>query len=372
MNFLSKLFGKKQQKDTSKVVENPIKTYDDFWNWFVKQEQKFHNTVKTQQNIEADFFDQLSPKLNQLREGIYFLTGMLDENTADLILTVEGNVKNFYFVEELIAAAPKLDGWNFRAHKPAVGIENASIKMADFSFGVDNMSFYDNPSNEYPDEINIVIVHDDFNEKNKNDIINGCYILLDNYLGELNLATKIDNIEFVEKNQAKKELVPLAKLKDFLIWREKEFVEKYEGIWHDTESDSYSGMEATLNNGLPLLAIINTDVLNWDSTASHPWIVNIVMEYNGNENNGFPNKNTLSFLNDIEDELMEDLKDIDGYLNVGRETADGKRKVFFACKEFRKPSKTIDAIIDKYADKIIIQYDIYKDKYWRTFDRYRS
>lgn len=372
MSFLSKLFGKKEKKSTSKLAENPIKTYDDFWNWFIKHEQKFHNTVKTQQNIEVDFFDKIAPKLNQLKEGIYFLKGMLDENTVDLILTADGNIKNLYFVEELVARAPKLEGWKFRAHKPAIGIENANIKMADYEFGVDNMSFYDDSSSNYPDEINIAIIHDDFNEENKRDIMNGCYILLDNYLGELNLATKIDNIEFVAKNKAQKELVPLSKLKDFLIWREKEFIEKYEGIRHDTESDAYSGMEATLNNGMPLLAIINTDLLNWDSTASHPWIVNITMEYNGDENNGFPDKNTLAFLNDIEDELMEDLKDEDGYLNVGRETADGKREVFFACKEFRKPCKVLDTIIDKYDNKVIIKYSIYKDKYWRTFDKYRA
>ena len=37
-----------------------------------------------------------------------------------------------------------------------------------------------------------------------------------------------------------KELIPISKLKDFLTWREKEFIEKYEGTRHNTENDSYA------------------------------------------------------------------------------------------------------------------------------------
>jgi hypothetical protein len=41
----------------------------------------------------------------------------------------------------------------------------------------------------------------------------------------------------------------------------------------------------------------------------------------------------------IQDELMKELKDIDGYLNIGRQTASGEREIYFACTDFRKPSK---------------------------------
>jgi len=48
--------------------------------------------------------------LNQLREEIYSVTGMFDEDTVELILTAEGAVKNIPFVEELVGAAPRIDG----------------------------------------------------------------------------------------------------------------------------------------------------------------------------------------------------------------------------------------------------------------------
>src|SRR5690606_31259503 len=99
-------------------------------------------------------------------------------------------------------------------------------------------------------------------------IINGTYIFLDNYLGELNFATVIDNITVIAQEDAENELIPIEKLKDFLIWRQKEFTEKYEGIRHDTKQDNHSGLEAELESGNKLIAIINSDLLNWDRKAS--------------------------------------------------------------------------------------------------------
>ena len=64
-------------------------------------------------------------------------------------------------------------------------------------------------------------------------------------------------------------------------WVRGVFVEKYNGFRHNTENDSYSGLDATLKNGLPLVAVINTDLLNWDSKASHPWIAIMEIKYDG-------------------------------------------------------------------------------------------
>ncbi|EHQ24518.1 hypothetical protein [Mucilaginibacter paludis] len=50
MSLLKNLFGKKEQ---------PVKSNEDFWNWFKKNEQLFFKAVKEHKNIEADFFDQL-------------------------------------------------------------------------------------------------------------------------------------------------------------------------------------------------------------------------------------------------------------------------------------------------------------------------
>jgi len=362
MGVLDKLFGKKEDK---------IKSYEDFWNWFLEKEQTFYIVVKTGRNIEADFFNKLSPKLEELKDGYFYLTGMFDDNTAELVFTPDGNIKNIIFVEELVSSAPSIPNWKFTALKPAVDIENVNIRMADYTFESGNLSFYAIEDRNYPDEVEIVVAHNDYKEEDRATIINGTYIFLDNYLGELNSVTIIDNLTVIPKDQAEKELIPIDKLKDYLIWREKEFLEKYDGIRYNTDNDSYSSLEATLKNGLQLVAIINTTLLDWDSKASHPWILKVELKYDGSKNHGMPDNNTYEQLNNFEDEIMLELKDFEGYLNIGRQTADSERIIYFACKDFRKPSKLLHNLTMKHSGKLDLNYDIYKDKYWQSFERFR-
>ncbi|RYF99947.1 MAG: DUF695 domain-containing protein [Chitinophagaceae bacterium] len=363
MNPLKTLFSKK---------EKPITCYLEFWDWFHEHDREFLKAVMHRKANEKNFFSKLSLKLEQLKDGINFLTGMIDENTAELVLTADGNAKNIAFVEELVAAAPPIKGWKFTALKPAARLSELSLEMDGYKFNEHNMSFYSNEHSDYPDEIDIVMVHNDLNDDNYLDISNGIFIYLDNYLGELDFVVNIDNITVTGPRESDRELIPVSKLKDFLIWRQKEFIEKYDDIRHNTENDSYSAIEGTLKNGQPLIAIVNKDLLDWDNKASHPWIMKATFRYSTPNTNGLPDKQMFQFLTGLEKEIIEELKDIDGYLNVGRQTADYNKEVYFACRDFRKPSKVMHRMKKEYCNKVEIDFEIVKDKYWQTFEKFRN
>ncbi|MEJ8817237.1 DUF695 domain-containing protein [Lacibacter sp. H407] len=361
MSFLKKFFGTKDE---------PIKSYDDFWAWFVKNEAAFFTIVKTRKDIEKQFFDKLSPKIDELKDGYFFVTGMYNDNTAELVITADGNTKNIVFVEELVSSAPKIDRWKFTALKPALDLEDVNISMSGHEFNGTNLFFYSNDNPAYPDEVDISIIHHDLTDENRKQISTGVYVFLDNYLGELDFANNIDSISIVGTQEAEKEPIPISKLKDFLNWRQKEFVEKYEAVRYNTENDNYSMLEAELESGNKLFAVINTELLEWDSRASHPWMAIVTLKYDGINNNGMPSDEDYELLNKIEEEIALDLKDIDGYLNVGRQTANGEREIYFACKDFRKPSKVFYKVQQSYSANFEIEYDIYKDKYWQLFERF--
>ncbi len=350
--------------------DEPIHSYSDFWKWFNKNAKVFFKVVKGKGNIEKDFFDKLSPKLDELKDGFWYVTGMYSDDLAELVITADGSVKNIVFVEELIQAAPVIIGWKFTALKPALDIDDVSIEMAGYKFNDENLNFYANELRSYPDEIDITIVHDALTEENKSTIRNGIDIFLDNYLGELDSAVTIDNLKVVGPDEVERELIPIEKLKDYLNWRQKEFLEKYEGVRHDTETDEYSVLEAQFESGNTLIALINTDLLQWDRKASHPWILSVEIPYDGSNNNGMPEEKTSELLNEIEEMISAELKDFEGYLNIGRQTAKNSREIYFACKDFRKPSKVIHRIQGNYLEKVEISYDIYKDKYWQSFNRF--
>ncbi len=368
MNFTNNLV---DQKDAGKP--DPL-SYSEFWAWFGQHEQAFLKAVQERNTIEKEFFDPLSAKLAEIKEGYFFLTGMPDKQTAELIFTPDGVIKNIVFAEELVAAAPAIGHWKFTALKPATDIDHISINMAGYVFHKDNMHFYFSNDPEYPDNIDITIVHDDFNEEQKSPITNGCYIFLDNFLGELNFINMIDVLRVTGRStmEAGKELVSLAKLKDYLMWREKEFIEKYEGTRRETDEDNYAMLQARLESGNMLIAIMNMNLLTWDSKASHPWIVTVELEYDGNATGGMPDKIILAQLEEVEDAILAQLKAEEGYLNIGRQTAENVREIYIACKDFRKPSKVMHALIQDHSGDLKISYSIYKDKYWQSFDRFRQ
>jgi hypothetical protein len=72
----------------------------------------------------------------------------------------------------------------------------------------------------------------------------------------------------------------------------------------------------------------------------------------------------------LEEELIAQLTDREGYLNVGRQTADGSREIYFACQDFRKPSKVLHQFQVAYEGIFDVTYEIYKDKYWQSFEQF--
>ncbi|RPD42913.1 DUF695 domain-containing protein [Chitinophaga barathri] len=359
MSFISRLFGKKEKVE--------VMTNASFWKWFARHDKEFYKVLDKGTDIDSRFMDKVIPQLHQLNEHFYSLAGKYDEQTVEMVISAEGDIKSFVFVEDLVAAAPPLRGWKFTALKPGLGFSEIKIGMNGYEFSSQNISFYSNENNEYPDEIDITFVHTDYNEENKKEIGNGIMIFLENALGELDTATLIDNIQF--GSGIGETLIPLEKLEDFLRWREKEFVEKYKGTRSNNENDLYSVVEGHDNYDMPLIACINSELLEWDAKPSHPWMLVVEHEFHANDN-GMPSADMNEALGDFEDGLLDSLHEKEGHLYLGRSTEGGSRFIFIACREFREISRQTAAYLDNYPLNIDVNYRIYKDKYWMTMEKF--
>lgn len=117
---------------------------------------------------------------------------------------------------------------------------------------------------------------------------------------------------------------------------------------------------------------MNTAALNWAFKGSHPWILKIAINYDGAANEGFPDAETLARINQFDDLLLDYFPESDGFINLGRETGEGIREIYFACKGFREPSRITQHLILQFAGKLEMDYQIFKDKYWQTFERYTT
>jgi hypothetical protein len=320
--------------------------------------------------VEDKFLKPVSAKLKEVRAGLQVLAGVLNDG-VDLTITADGNVKLIVFAEELVGAAPEIAGWRISALKPPEPMDRLRLEMRDLVFDIHRLSFYSNDPVGYPDLVDLTVVHSDLTEENAPMIENGVYVFLEHLLGELEFMEAVDKLEVVGPEKAVREKVSISKLKDFLAWRKEEFVEKYDGVRYSTETDGYAALNGRLPDGVPLIATINTTLLDWDRKASHPWIMRVSVAYNGNTGSHMPDKTTYALMDKFEDDIGAELKDEEGYLNVGRQTGGGMREVYFACRDFRKPSKVLDKLAVVYADRFKVSYDLYKDKYWIGFERFR-
>lgn len=367
MNFFKKLLGKNTAPPGN----------EGFWTWFQEYEKTFYQIVRDRDAVQINdrFLQKIMPKLQAMQNTFYCETGMYSDNMAELIISAQGDVKSFVFAEELVAVAPTLDNWKFTALKPATGVKNMRIKMDGYTFDDGLISFFYDDDPRYPDDINITFVHLDYNTENKDIITHGVFLYLESMLGERDAATLIDQGTVLGVAPPDRETIPMEKLGDFLVWKEKEFVEKYHDTRRDTENDAHAIIEGTDEDGFANIATLDTDLLEWDSKASHPWMMVIEIDYektNGVGNNGMPNEQHYKTMLRLEEELAQRLPDAAGYLILVRQTYKGKRTVYLACKEFRIASKTTQELLDAYKSELTSSYEIYKDKYWKTMEPFRT
>lgn len=349
--------------------------YKDFWDWFQLHEEELYNSLKKLPLEHKDeWVELLDIKLLAIKKGIYYVFGKTIENInhIELIFTTDGLIENFVFVEELVASAPGLPRWNFTALLPQMEIDELKFEIENISFEASKIHFYDLWNEDYPDLIDLVITHSDYSEDKKELFLEGLISYMDCVLGEKKSVTMVDSFVISHPDDAKKELVPIKKLNDYLLWRKKEFIENYRSPHYEKKERQYIVFQALKDKEPTYIGFINMDiVMNYENKPSYPWLLFIRLEYPGNEN-GLPLDKDAEAINIIEKELVISLTEEMNNLYLGNEKHNHLSEFFVACSEFKNSSKTAQMLIQKYGTAFRMSYVIYKDKYWKTFDKYKD
>ena len=361
MEFLKKFFTKN---------DFPNNSPEAFWHWFSNHEKKFRRALKNNEHVHESFINPLSAKLNLMREGFSLLVGKNNDDKLELVISVDGILKNIVFAEELIALAPQNEHWEFKALKPAMPLEGTKLQMGGATFSTDNLYFKPIENPEYPDEIVLEIIHTEHNSALSHLYFHGVISFLDNYLGELFLSTSIDNLQLTGKENLSEDLVPITKLKDYIIWRQKEIDEDQYKSSYDTTLDKFSFLEASLENGKPLFATVNLELLDWPYKPAYPYTLIVEIKYD-RAKEGLPSLQDKEKFDQFEIEISKALSDPSLYIKFGSQLADGNLFLIFMCKEFRQSSKIVDKIRQSHKFKITSTYNIFKDKYWKSLERFR-
>lgn len=167
-----------------------------FWDWFSTIQPKFKEISRLDEHEDWDALQgECIGKLHEFNDGLFFEIGGRDEGQQmDFIVTSEGNKDLFDIVEELVEAAPHIDGWQIIALKPPMGADF----MLDYE-GVrmdPNIMWFLPLKNEgNPEEIGLRVGITDFQPEEEKKYIAGLYLILDALLGEKSNALDIGYIE---------------------------------------------------------------------------------------------------------------------------------------------------------------------------------
>lgn len=343
---------------------------DLFWQWFAGNEYRFRELEKNDSEHALVFLDELIGHMKPFNQWLKALAGPYTGNKYELIITADGDVALFCKVEDLISKAPQLNNWKFTAHKPALGFQDISIDLYEKKFSVDTTSFYPIVREEYPDEVSIVITHVDYNVEEDDQFQAGGMIYLENGLGEENAATKIDHYETgpVPDPASGVEVIPISKLADYLNWREKEFVEKYESVHAQRPEENFTLLEAEDSDGKVMLVTIDAGFKEWPLRPAFPWLLQVDINYKG-DTNGLPSQQQQEEMQVVEDEIVSLLSESNSWF-IGHRTYDNVRNVYFYASEYRSGSRLLHNYTETARSNYTILFFIRKDKYWQNMEMY--
>jgi hypothetical protein len=198
------------------TMATPATRIESFWELF----RELAPELAVSESADTPVYDSLLERLQEIDPGLFI---ELDAGSGprEVTITADGDRSLFPLVREIVAAAPAIEGWTFRALKAAVGCpevgrwENVTVRGEDVYFDA-----YENELGEVDLDIFIPGVGEDDAEGAHNLVLR----MMDLTVGEEALAEGIHGtqLRMVEPGESMEERFTLADLPEFLEARARE------------------------------------------------------------------------------------------------------------------------------------------------------
>jgi hypothetical protein len=187
----------------------------DFWRLFTELAPRLAELT----TAEDPIYDRLLAQLHRVDPGL-FIEVSADSDERELVITADGNSELFALADAVVAAAPRLQGWNILALKPRLGFpesvtwEGVLINIADVVF--------DPITPEDSNELVLQLFVPGINEQEVDSAHNALMRALDHALGEREFAASVQYTEVVPLHGPGDDYISLLKLEEFLKWHNKQ------------------------------------------------------------------------------------------------------------------------------------------------------
>jgi hypothetical protein len=176
---------------------------DDFWQWFKANRQRLQGETLVDETV----FKQMGQQLRRIDRGLTYeiLTG----DKRELQISADGRPELIDLVEAIVSAAPKIDGWTilaFRQPKP----EPIVIDVYDSVLSAENLFF--TVDQQKDGLVDITVYVPGLTEENYRHLAHCAMMVMESVVGEYDLMTKIDQIEYEEASEKPDDASPIRNL----------------------------------------------------------------------------------------------------------------------------------------------------------------
>jgi hypothetical protein len=186
-----------------------------FWRSF---EQKAGALAQVK-SADESLYDELLEELQRVDEGLYIEIST-PPGQCKLIITAEGNRELFELVDDVVSAAPQVNGWTVIALKPKLGFP-AFAQWEGVRIDIKEVVFEPLIA-EDSDELGLRLLVPGIDEHDLENAHNGLLRALDHILGERQFAESVQFTELDRLEEPSDEYIPLVELEQFIEWRAKQ------------------------------------------------------------------------------------------------------------------------------------------------------
>lgn len=196
-------------------METPIQ----FWKWFRENNKAYTFLHSIDEETKEKLLNSFLEQLHKYCANIYFEIGGLPDEDQELIITAEGNKNYFDKVEQLVNAAPRIEGWKLIAFKPAMP-DHFTSKWNDLELNTENLWFLP-LSNAKNKGLGIRVCFNNQDSIKDSDTLRPfLYKMLDTIVGEKAFALDIHYVDTddLPKDPEEKGLHPILELPKYIEW----------------------------------------------------------------------------------------------------------------------------------------------------------
>lgn len=166
-----------------------------FWDWF-----RFHATqLRGIRSSQSPEYAEIERRLKKIGDVHFEIGGGPETTYLEFVLTAHGNRDGFPLIDEIAAAAPRIEGWRICALKPPL-LENLKIVFEGQPVESQHLWVKLAPGIPSQGRPTLFICCEYFDEPSRTQAwARGAWILVESYVGERAFASQLGEIEFVKR-----------------------------------------------------------------------------------------------------------------------------------------------------------------------------